>query len=110
MVPMILINVRYVVKPEAAPTFLDDVAWFTEATRAEEGNIFFDWYKDPEDPNKFLLIEAFQDDAAEAHVNSDHFKRACEEMPGYLVETPTIINTLIGGKTDWDKMAEFQVM
>lgn len=106
---MILINVKYEVLPEYSETFLDEISWFTEATRAEEGNIFFDWYKDPENPNGFLLIEAFQDDAAEPHVNSDHFKRACDEMPKYLVETPDIINTLIEGKTEWDKMAEFKV-
>lgn len=106
---MILINVKYQVRPEAAGTFLDDIAWFTEATRAEPGNIFFDWYRSPEKANEFLLIEAFQDDAAEPHVNSEHFQRACEEMPGYLLETPEIINTLIEGKTEWDRMAEFRV-
>ncbi|WBT09593.1 putative quinol monooxygenase [Corynebacterium sp. SCR221107] len=106
---MILINVKYQVKPEYVDTFLQDVDWFTQATRQEEGNIFFDWYQDPANPQEFLLIESFQDDAAEAHVSSDHFKRACEEMPAYLLKTPSIINTLIPGKTEWDKMAEFQV-
>ncbi|AHI22328.1 putative quinol monooxygenase [Corynebacterium vitaeruminis] len=106
---MILINVKYQVKPEYVDRFLEDVDWFTQATRAEEGNIFFDWYKDPVYEDEFLLIEAFQDDAAEPHVKSEHFQRACEEMPKYLVKTPSIINTLIPGKTEWDKMAEFQV-
>ena len=54
-------------------------------------------------------IPAFQDDAAEAHVNSEHFKKATELFPTLLVETPTIINTLIPGKTEWDEMAEFKV-
>lgn len=106
---MILINVKYEVLPEYGETFLEEVSWFTEASRAEEGNIFFEWYRDPENPRGYLLIEAFKDDAAEAHVGSDHFKRACEEMPKYLAETPDIINTLIEGKTEWDKMAEFKV-
>ena len=106
---MILINVKYEVRPEYEETFLQEVAWFTEATRAEEGNIFFDWYKDPDKSNGYLLIEAFQDDAAEAHVNSEHFQRACDEMPQYLLKTPDIINTTIEGKTEWDKMAEFKV-
>lgn len=106
---MILINVKYKVLPEHVETFLDDVAWFTEATRAEEGNIFFEWYRDPQNPDEFLLIEAFHDDADVAHVQSDHFKRCCDEMPSLLVETPRIINTKIPGKTEWDEMAEFQV-
>ena len=42
-------------------------------------------------------------------VNTEHFKRSCEELPKYLVETPDIINTKIEGKTEWDKMAEFSV-
>lgn len=106
---MILINVKYQVRPEVADDFLNKVSWFTEATRAEEGNIFFDWYRSPEQPNEFILVEAFQDDADVAHVESDHFKRACEEIPQYLKETPQIINTKIPEKTEWDRMAEFQV-
>ncbi len=106
---MILINVKYKVRPEFADTFLQEVSWFTEATRAEEGNIFFDWFRDPENANEYLLIEAFQDDADVAHVESEHFKRACDEMPKYLLETPEIINTKIPGKTEWDRMAEFRV-
>lgn len=106
---MILINVRFTVRPEYVSTFLGEIDWFTTATREESGNIFFDWYQDPQQPEVFLLTESFQDDAAEAHVNSEHFQRACEEMPQYLVETPDIINTTIEGKTTWDKMAEFKV-
>lgn len=106
---MILINVKFRVKPEAAATFLEDIAWFTTASREEPGNLFFEWYRDPQVDNEFLLIEAFQDDAAEPHVNSEHFQRATREMPGYLLETPQIINTLIAGKTEWDRMAEFKV-
>jgi len=106
---MILINVSYQVKPEYAENFLEEVSWFTEATQAEEKNLFFDWYRDPQDANHFMLVEGFTDDGAEAHVTSEHFQRATEEMPKYLVETPKIINTLIEGKTEWDEMAEFQV-
>ena len=89
---MILINVKFRVKPEHADTFLADIDWFTTATRAEPGNLFFDWYQSPADPGEFLLVEGFHD-----------------ELPGYLVETPEIINTLIAEKTVWDRMAEFQV-
>lgn len=106
---MILINVKFSVRPEYAETFLDDIAWYTAATRTEEGNIFFDWYVDPTNPTQFILIEGFQDDGAEAHVGSEHFKRACKEIPKYLTETPDIINTLIPEKKEWDKMAEFTV-
>lgn len=106
---MILINVKFQPKPEYADSFLDKVADFTEASRAEDGNIFFDWYRSTENEGEYLLIEAFQDDAADAHVNSDHFKAATDLFPTILAKTPQIINTLIEGKTEWDEMAEFRV-
>lgn len=106
---MILINVRFNVQPEHADTFRETVAPFTDATRAEDGCLFFDWFRSTDDPNEYILVEGFKDDAAEAHVNSDHFKKACELFPTVLVETPQIINTLIEGKTEWDRMAEFSV-
>ncbi len=109
MAGMILINARHTVKPEYVDSFMEKVAEFTEATRAEEGNLFFVWHQSVEQPNVFMLVEAFKDDAAEAHVNSEHFKKMQEEMPQYLVETPDVINTLIEGKTEWDKLNEFAV-
>lgn len=109
VVVVILINVKFKPLPEYVDSFREQVAEFTEKTRAEEGNIFFDWSINTDNPNEFILIEAFQDDAAEAHVNSDHFKAACELFPTILSETPEIINTLIEGKTEWDRMAEFAV-
>lgn len=106
---MILINVRFRPKPEHVENFRELVDEFTTKSRAEEGNIFFEWTRNTDDPNEYILLEAFKDDAAEAHVNSDHFKAACELFPKILVETPQIINTLIEGKTEWDRMAEFSV-
>ncbi|UDL76454.1 putative quinol monooxygenase [Corynebacterium uberis] len=106
---MILINVKFRPLPEFVETFRQEVGSFTAATRAEEGNIFFEWFRNVDDPNEYFLLESFQDDAAEAHVESEHFKAACEMFPRILSETPQIINTTIEGKTEWDRMAEFSV-
>lgn len=106
---MILINVRFRPLPENIENFRELVADFTEASRAEAGCLFFQWYRNTDDPGEYILVEAFKDDAAEAHVNSDHFKAAQELFPQILSETPEIINTLIDGKTEWDEMAEFKV-
>ncbi len=108
MVVVILINVKFKPLPEYVDTFREQVAEFTEKTRAEEGNIFFDWSINTDNPNEFILIEAFQDDAAEAHVNSDHFKRAMAEMPQALASTPKIISQQIDA-TDWSLMGELTV-
>ncbi|WP_394281974.1 putative quinol monooxygenase [Corynebacterium sp.] len=106
---MILINVRFRPLPEHVEDFREKVADFTEASRAEDGCLFFDWFRNTDDPNEYILVEGFKDDAAEAHVNSEHFKAAQDLFPTLLTETPQIINTLIEGKTEWDEMAEFQV-
>jgi len=56
-----------------------------------------------------VLVEAFREDGAEPHVNSDHFKRAMRDMPQALAETPHIINTTIAGANDWSSMAELSI-
>ena len=81
---MIFICVKWKVKPEYADQWVELTREFTEATRAEEGNLFFDWSRNVEDPNQYVLVEAFKDDAAEAHVTSEHFKKAQAELPQYV--------------------------
>jgi len=105
---MIFICVKFPVKPEHADAWPDLTRAFTEATRAEEGNLFFDWSRSVEDPNEYVLVEGFKDDAAEAHVTSDHFKQAQADLPRYLRETPYIRNQLMDGD-HWDRLGEFEV-
>ena len=105
---MIFICVRWPVKPEHADRWPELTADFTAATRAEPGNLFFSWSRDLEDPHTYVLIEAFADDAAEAHVNSDHFRRAQAELPRYLQRTPQVRNTVLPGD-QWDDLTEFRV-
>ena len=65
-----------------------------------------------DDPNEYVLIEAFRDDAAgAAHVPSDHFKQAQQAqqtLPPYLAETPRIVNFSIAGN-DWSVLGELAV-
>jgi|SRR5690625_4449006 len=108
---MILIVVKFPVKPEAADQWPQIVAEFTEATRAEPGNKFFDWSRSLEDPNEYVLVEGFDDDAAEAHVNSEHFQKAMSAdspMHQALAATPKIISRTIDAE-GWDEMAEMKV-
>ncbi len=105
---MIFICVKFKVKPEHADAWPEIARDFTEGTRKEVGNLFFDWSRSVEDGNEYVLIEAFKDDAAEAHVGSDHFKQAQKDLPQYLQETPKVRNTLMEGD-HWDTLVEFQV-
>ncbi len=105
---MIFIVVKFTVKPEWSDRWIDLTRDFTEATRQEPGNLWFDWSRSVEDPNLFMLMEAFQDEAAEAHVNSEHFSQAMQDMPQALVETPEIISERIAAE-GWGRMGELTV-
>ncbi|MGX1750692.1 putative quinol monooxygenase [Glutamicibacter protophormiae] len=106
---MYFIVVKYQVKPEFTDSFMDHVAEFTKATRAEEGNLWFDWSISVEDPNEFVLVEAFRDDeAAGAHVNSAHFAAGLESMRPLLVSTPKIVSRKVDGE-GWDAMGELVI-
>ena len=61
-----------------------------------------------EDPNEFVLVEAFKDDAAGDHVNSAHFQKAMADMPQALAETPRIISRQLDGE-GWDRMGELTI-
>lgn len=106
---MILIVVKHPVRPEYADDWSTLVAPFTDGTRAEPGNISFEWSRSVDDPNVYLLVEAFKDGAAGvAHVNSEHFKAAVARMPDLLSARPQLIYADIPA-TDWVPMAEFEV-
>jgi quinol monooxygenase YgiN len=106
---MIFITAKFRVKPEDADRWPEISRPFTEATRAEPGCLWFDWSRSLDDPHEYVLVEAFADDAAGgAHVQSDHFKSAQQELPPHLAETPRIVNFSVPG-TDWSELGELAV-
>jgi len=105
---MIFIVVKFTVKPEWSDRWIDLTSTFTQATRREPGNLWFDWSRSVENPHQFVLVEAFQDDAAESHVKSAHFAEAMRSMPPALVKTPEIISERIEAD-GWGQMGEMTV-
>lgn len=106
---MYFIVVSFQVKPEFSEVFIDRTAEFTEATRAEPGNLWFDWSRSIEDPNEYVLIEAFADDeAAGLHVGSEHFASGLAAMRPLIATTPKIISRKIEGD-GWDEMGELKI-
>jgi quinol monooxygenase YgiN len=103
---MIFIVVKFTIRPEYSDEWLDRVAGFTEATRAEPGNIFFEWSRSVSDPNQYVVVEAFQDGAAEAHVGSEHFKAFIEWAPDVVATTPDIVSVQGVPGEGWSKMSE----
>lgn len=103
---MIFIVVKFRAREEYAADWVSHVEAFTSATRAEPGNLFFDWSRSLDDPSVYVLVEGFRDGAAGAeHVNSAHFKAAIEQMPPMLEGVPEIINVEVPGE-EWSHLAE----
>ena len=105
---MIFIVAKFKTKPGHTEQWTDLVADFTEATRAEAGNLWFEWSRSLEEPDTYTLVEAFRDGAAEAHVNAPHFSAGLAAMRPALAETPKIVSRQIPGDT-WDTMGELQI-
>ncbi|MGF1427993.1 putative quinol monooxygenase [Kitasatospora sp. LaBMicrA B282] len=103
---MIFIVVKFPVRPEHTDSWLSRVEEFTRATRAEPGNLWFEWSRSVEEPDTFVLVEAFQDGAGEAHVNSDHFRAAMETMRPLVQRAPQVVSTTIEGATGWSRLGE----
>lgn len=105
---MIFIVVKWPVRPELIDEWLPLVANFTKATRAEPGNLFFEWSRSVDNPHQFVLVEGFRDqEAGVAHVSSDHFKAAMASLPDAISGPPEIINVEVPGD-GFGPMAELQ--
>ncbi|AQA04320.1 antibiotic biosynthesis monooxygenase [Mycobacterium sp. MS1601] len=106
---MIFIVVKWKPKAQYLDSFPDMVAEFTEATRNEPGNLFFEWSRSLDDPSEYVLVEGFRDgDAGKEHVTSAHFTKFVSEAPALLNSTPLIISHSID--TDgWSEMGEIKV-
>lgn len=106
---MIFIVVKFETKPEWAQRWPELVADFTAATRAEPGNLWFEWSRSLDNAGEYVLVEAFRDaEAGSAHVNSEHFQQAMKELPPALASTPKIISQTIDA-TGWSQMGELTV-
>jgi quinol monooxygenase YgiN len=105
---MYVIVVKFPTKPEWSDRWLDLVDDFTRATRAEPGNLWFEWSRSVEDPTEFVLVEGFTDEGAGPHVGSDHFRTAMQTMPQALRATPRIISRQVDGG-GWEPMGELTI-
>jgi quinol monooxygenase YgiN len=106
---MIFITAKFRVLADHADQWGEITREFTDATRAEPGNLWFDWSRSLDDPTEYVLVEAFRDgEAGAAHVQSAHFAAAIATLPQYLVETPRIVSQMID-QDDWSELGEMKI-
>ena len=87
---MITLNVTYKCKPDMREEFLEMI--MTEgidiASRAESGNIKYDYYKPVDGCDELLLVEKWQDaDAIAEHRKQPHFLRLGQIKSEFVEDT-----------------------
>jgi quinol monooxygenase YgiN len=103
---MILIVVKFQVRPDRREDWRAIMDEFTAATRQEAGNISFEWFGNTEHPDQFVLIEEFESpEAGDVHVKTDHFRTAMGRLPDMLAETPKIVHFDLPGE-GWSELVE----
>ena len=106
---MIFVCVKWKVKPEYADQWVDLTRDFTEGTRAEEGNLFFEWSRSIDEPDTFVCVEGFRDaEAGGAHVGTHAFKDFVERAPYLVAAQPQIIYVDAPDVPGWGPMGEIQ--
>ncbi len=87
---MIVLNVTYKTKPGMREAFLEAIRaeGIDEASRAEAGNLKYDYYLPFGGGDELLLVEKWQDaDALAAHGRQPHFLRLGALKAEYVNET-----------------------
>ena len=89
---MILIVIKFPVRPDRADEFRTHADEYARAVGAEEGSLFFEWSRSVTDEHTWVCIEGFRDSAAGAsHVATPHAKAAFDWMSDLVAETPQIV-------------------
>ena len=87
---MEILNVTYRCKEGMREKFLEAIKTegLDAASRAEAGNIKYDYYFSDADPDELFLLEKWQDDEAiKIHSAEKHFKRLGELKADFVLET-----------------------
>ena len=84
---MIVTCVYVSVKPESVDSFIEATVANHRESVKEPGNLRFDFLRESEDSNQFMLYEAYESEAsAAAHKNTTHYLKWKEEVQKYMAE------------------------
>lgn len=106
---MILIVVKFPVRPDRADEWSTLAADYARAVNAEEGSLFFEWSRSLDEPDTFVCVEGFRDaDAGAAHVRTPAFADFVARAPDLVAAQPQIIYVDAPDVSGWGPMGEIQ--
>jgi quinol monooxygenase YgiN len=104
---VILIVVKFPVRPERSDEWQSVAADYARAVNAEEGSLFFEWSKSLEEPDTFVCVEGFRDaDAGASHGGTDAFRKFVDAAPDLVAAQPQIIYVDAPDVAGWGPMGE----
>ena len=88
---MIVLAVRFQVKPEHHKETIEAMKVVRAATIQEKGCVEYSFYSDFDDTNKVFLFEEWESQASlEAHFETSHLAEFRAQMERFLVSPPSI--------------------
>ena len=87
---MIVLNVSYKCRPGMRDEFLERIRWegIDAASRAEAGNLKYDYYFPADGGDELLLVEKWRDaDALAEHGRQSHFAKLGALKAEYVTDT-----------------------
>jgi quinol monooxygenase YgiN len=104
---MILINVKFAIRPDRIEDWLTAARQYAKDVSGEPGNVYFEWYRDVDDPHTFVAVECFRDaDAGAAHMGTEHVKQFMALAPDLVAARPDIVYVDSPSVTGWNPMGE----
>lgn len=74
--PYLQVIAHYQAKPGLGDQVCALLGELTTATRAEPANLSYEFFRSPQDPDRFVILEQYTDAAGlDAHRASEHFQR-----------------------------------
>ncbi len=88
----IRVVVQLELKPDQVGQLMPCIKELQEKSRAEAGNISYDWIISAEKPNAFFVVEHWKSQAAlDEHMETAHFKNYKNQTAGKVISASTAL-------------------
>jgi len=89
---MILIVIKIPIRPDKADEWLKLATWYAEQVRSEDGNEFFEFSRSIDNPDEYVCVEGFRDDAAgQQHMSQSYVGQFVDKAADCVSARPQII-------------------
>jgi quinol monooxygenase YgiN len=100
---MIVLHASFPIDPDKREDALDLIENLVEQSQAEDGMIDYRATTDVNDPNVVRFFERYEDeDAFEAHTQTDHFQEFEAALPDLLAGEPEILRFDVESASELD--------